>query len=94
MESTTVRLNKESYAKLRQLSKKSGESLQEVLAKAIDHLERKRFLEQANADFARLREDPKAWEEELRERRVWDVTLMDGLKGDIYPMEGLGDDKR
>jgi hypothetical protein len=67
--------------------------MQEVLSKAIDQLERKRFLEEANAGFAALRAEPKAWEEELKERRVWDVTLMDGLKGDVYPMEGLGGDK-
>ena len=31
-------------------------------------------------DFAALRRDKAAWEDELRERRAWDATLSDGLE--------------
>jgi hypothetical protein len=32
-----------------------------------------------DAAYARLQADPVAWEEELAERAVWEVTLADGL---------------
>lgn len=41
---------------------------------------RRRFLEAANEEFARLRADPVAWAQELAERQEWDTTLLDGLK--------------
>jgi hypothetical protein len=37
------------------------------------------FLHSANEDFAALKSDPKAWREELRERELWELTLVDGL---------------
>jgi len=37
------------------------------------------FFRKADEAYARLREDPKAWKNELEERAEWDVTLMDGL---------------
>ncbi len=41
-----------------------------------------RYFEKLNASFARLRNDRKAWKEELEERRAWDATLMDGQDSD------------
>jgi hypothetical protein len=75
-----VRIQPESYAKLRQLAKETGVSMPDVLAEAIDELYRKRFLEDCNRAYARLKADPKAWQQELEERRAWDVTLGDGLE--------------
>ena len=53
--------------------------MQAVLDKAIERYRRERFLHAANADFAALRRDAKAWKEELRERALWEHTLADGL---------------
>jgi hypothetical protein len=77
---TNVRIQPKSYAKLRQLAKSAGVSMPDVLAVAIDELFRKRFIEDCNQAYARLRADPKAWKEELEERRLWDLTLSDGLE--------------
>jgi hypothetical protein len=46
----------------------------------MDDEQRKRFLEGLNDDFARLRRDARAWNEELEERAAWDATLADGLE--------------
>lgn len=86
MASTTVRLNRESWSVLRELAEKSGESMQQVLAEAIEQYRRRKFLEEANVAYAALRADPKAWEGELEERRVLEGTLMDGLEDDQYPL--------
>jgi len=50
-----------------------------VADRAVDA---RRLLEATNEAYARLRADKGAWEELLRERAEWDVTLMDGLDGD------------
>jgi AbrB family looped-hinge helix DNA binding protein len=43
---------------------------------------RRQFLAELDREFAALREDPEAWEEELAERRLLDGTLLDGLDPD------------
>jgi len=53
--------------------------MQAVLDKAIEHYRREKFLRDANADYAALRRNPKAWKEELKERDVWEQALSDGL---------------
>ncbi len=52
----------------------------EVLDKAIEIYRRQRFLAGLNRDFAALRKNKAAWQEELAERMVWDATLTDGLE--------------
>jgi len=75
-----VRIQPDTYAKLRELADDAGASMPEVLADAIDELYRKRFLDECNRAYARLKADPKAWQEELRERQAWERTLSDGLE--------------
>ena len=53
-----------------------------VLEKAVDEYRRAQFLRKANAAFARLRKDRKAWKEEQKERTAWDATLIDALEKD------------
>jgi hypothetical protein len=52
----------------------------EILAEAIDVLYRKRFLDECNRAYARIKADPNAWKSEQDERRIWDATLADGLE--------------
>jgi predicted transcriptional regulator len=75
-----VRIQPETHTKLRLLANEARKSMPEILEQAIDDLYRKRFFEECNRAYARLRSDPKAWQEELEERRLWDATLADGLK--------------
>ena len=82
MASLTVRIGEESYKALREIAALSGKSMQAVLAKAIEEYRRKSFLENANAAFANLRRDSKAWHREQEERSAWDVTLRDGKEND------------
>ena len=53
--------------------------MQELLEKAIETYRRKRMLEGGNEAYAALRNNAKAWEQELSERRLWEITLADGL---------------
>lgn len=42
--------------------------------------EGRRLLAETNRAYAALKADPKAWEEERKERALWDGTLADGLE--------------
>src|SRR5688500_2341126 len=86
----TVRIRPETHRRLQKLAKETKRTLPEVLEAAISDYERKTYLEGLSEDFARLRADPQAWQEELEERALWDCTLMDGLKDDPpYPPEAM-----
>jgi hypothetical protein len=75
-----VRIQADTYTKLRQLANDAGVTMPEVLAEAIDELYRKRFLDDCNRAYDRLKADPKAWRREMSERKLWEAALGDGLE--------------
>ncbi|MDX1945115.1 MAG: ribbon-helix-helix protein, CopG family [Pirellulaceae bacterium] len=77
---TNVRVQPQTYGKLQELARRSGATMPQFLAEAIDELYRKRFLDECNAAYARLRSDPAVWERDLAERKAWEATLGDGLE--------------
>ena len=74
-----VRIQADTYSKLRRLADEAGVSMPEVLDKAVEELYRKRFLDECNRAYSRLKANPKAWERELKERKAWESTAGDGL---------------
>jgi hypothetical protein len=62
------------------MREQSGESTADLLAVAVDLLERDRFLDSANVAYAALRDQPEAWAQEREERAAWEVTLSDDLQ--------------
>ena len=82
MSAPTVRISEAAHWILKQLAQQTGQTMMEVLDKALDGYRRKLFFEQLNAGYAELRADPEAWAEHLAERKLWDATLMDGLDPD------------
>src|SRR5262245_32924489 len=79
MSTPTVRISEASHQLLKGLAEQTGQSMMDVLDKALDAYRRKLFFDQMNAGYAELRSDPKAWAEHLAERELWDATQMDGL---------------
>jgi len=79
MSAPTVRISEESHRTLKDLAEQTGQTMTDVLNKALDAYRRKVFFEQLNAGYAALRADPKAWAEHLAERKLWEATQMDGL---------------
>jgi hypothetical protein len=79
MSAPTVPISEAAYHLLKQLAEQTGQTMLDVLDKALDAYRRKLFFEQMNAGYAELRADPEAWAEHLAERKQWDPTLMDGL---------------
>lgn len=82
MSTPTIHLSEATQHILRELAEQTGQSMTDVLDKALDAYRRKLFFEQLNAGYTALRADPEAWAEELQERKLWDATLMDGLDPD------------
>jgi hypothetical protein len=84
MATPSIRISEASYQILRELAEQTGQAMTEVLDKAIDAYQRQVFLDAVNAGYAALRSDPKAWADELKERQLWDATVMDGLDPDEH----------
>jgi hypothetical protein len=75
----TIRISDTARGTLRELARAEGKSMLALIDEAVEALRRQRFLEQVNAAYAALRDDPRAWEEVQAERQEWDETLADGL---------------
>lgn len=78
MSGTTVRISKRSAGILKNIAKKQGKSLQQVLDEAVEEHRRTLILKEANGAYARLKKEPALWEEEKLERDLWAETLTDG----------------
>ncbi len=77
--SKLVRIAQETYIKLDSLAKYTGLSKQRVLEVALEKLKREKLMESANKAYDQIAKDPKAWQEEQKERALWETTLLDGL---------------
>ncbi len=82
MGQATVRISERTRETLREIARTQQESMQSVLDKAVEGYRRERFIEDLNASYAELRNDPEAWKAVEAERALWDGTLMDGLAED------------
>lgn len=80
MAGTQVRVSESTHQLLRTLAAQAGESMQDVVERAVEHYRRKAFLEGLNNDFLNLQEDTAAWKDEEEERALWDNTVQDGLE--------------
>lgn len=79
MAGTTVRVPEETRQTLSEIANETGESLQSIVAKAVEAYRRQRILDRTNAAYAALRNDPDMWRELQEERAEWDDTLRDDL---------------
>lgn len=78
----SVRISPNSWKALKEIADCAGETMQAVLDRAIEAYRRQWLLERANEAYAGLRNDRDKWQEEVAERKKWDVVLGDGLGSD------------
>ncbi|MDO9534724.1 MAG: toxin-antitoxin system protein [Bacillota bacterium] len=78
--STNVRIYDRTYKIINEIASQTGKSKQEILDKAVEEYRRKQFLIEANKAYAALKNNTEKWQEEIKEREEWDVTLEDGLR--------------
>lgn len=89
MPTTTVRIRNNDHASLRAWAEEDDLSLTDEIAAIIEEKRRERFFDEADRAYARLKEDPEAWENLQEEYRSLEGTLMDGLEE--WPWEGEDD---
>ena len=65
-----VRVRKRDHEILKELAEVTGESMSDLLGRAVEELRRKHFLSGLADDFADLRVRDRAWAEEREERKV------------------------
>ena len=56
MRSTTIRVNRDTHRKLKEIAQLTGKSSQSILDAAVEQYRRRCFLEVANQAFARLKD--------------------------------------
>lgn len=81
MPSNVVKLRPETYERVKRIAQEQRASMQEVIARGVDALEKLEYARAFQEDFARLHKDPDAWSAEQREREAWDSALTDGIDG-------------
>jgi predicted transcriptional regulator len=77
---TTIRIKKEYRDILKELAEKEALSMQEILEQTIEEYQKKKFFEQLNKAYNELQENDREWEEELKERLLWETTLQDNIE--------------
>lgn len=78
----TARILDADHALLQELAAQTGKQQQEIIHEALEAFHRERLLDDINAAFAQLKCDDAAWGEEQAERKAWDGTAADGVKGE------------
>jgi predicted transcriptional regulator len=79
-----VRVNERTHQALRELSASRRESMSAIIERAVDELAREEFFRAANEEWAAILADPVARAEMEAEDKLWEATLMDGLKDDPW----------
>ncbi len=74
MDTTTIRVDRDTHARLVEMSRSSGDSLTDTVRHAADALRRLRFGLRAQAQYAELRDDPEAWAGYLAEAESTHVS--------------------
>jgi hypothetical protein len=74
-------------ARLQELARWAGVSIDEALDRAIKDQYDRNFWAAVGAGYAALRADPQAWAEIEAERKLWDNTLPDGRSGAVGLVE-------
>jgi hypothetical protein len=78
---TTIRVAVSDRDLAQELATQMDRSQMEIVHEALELYRRQQLLADMNRDFALLRRDSDAWDEEMVERDVWDLTLGDATGG-------------
>lgn len=77
---TTIRISTDLYKDLKSLSENEKITIQSILETAINKVKRESFIKQMNKAYENLRNDEKAWNEELKERENLNAVSYETLK--------------
>jgi predicted transcriptional regulator len=83
METLTIRVSRSTHGALRQLADRTGETMTEIVDRAVREYERMRFWADYQSAYAALAADSSAWADLQGEIESWDSTSADGLEEDL-----------
>jgi hypothetical protein len=81
-DSTTIRIPRATHDRLKVMASETGQQIADIVACAVKEEERRLFMQRFNEAYARMKEDPQAWEAYRAEQAEWDATVADGLPAD------------
>ena len=67
-----LRIRPETHDRLRSMARQANQTMPEFVDCMIREHERRQFLENVNADYARLQKSPLAWQEEVTDRDAFE----------------------
>jgi len=76
----TARISGESDHILQELTAKTGKSKIEIIDEALKSYRFHERMRRLNEEYERLRSHKKVWNQELKERKELEGTLLDGLE--------------
>ncbi len=79
-ETTNIRVSKDIYKIIKHLAMHYNDNMQTIIEKAVMDYKKNKFFEEMNNNYLKLRSDPQTWEEEIKEREIWNISLLDGLE--------------
>lgn len=79
MSELTIDISETTHKTLLQLAQTSGDDFVTIMDRAVENYRRYVFLVQADRAFATLKQNEGLWQEELAERKLWDLTIADGV---------------
>lgn len=79
MTSSSVRVEKETLAKLKVISSEEKRPIGQIVTDLVARYEKERFWRAMHDSFSRLREDPAAWKAYEAEAEVWQRGTADAL---------------
>lgn len=77
MDTTTIRVDRETHSRLLEMSQNTGDSITETVRQAAEALRRLRFGLRVQEELAAMRGDPEAWTDYLAESELSQVS--DGI---------------
>ena len=67
MDTTTIRVDRDTHSRLLEMSRETGDTVTETVRQAAEALRRLRFGLRVQEEYAALRSDPEAWADYLAE---------------------------
>ena len=78
MQTTTIRVDRDTHARLLEISEATGDTLTQTVRDAAEALQRLRFGLRVQEELALLKSDPAAWSEYLAEAET--TSVADGIR--------------
>jgi len=79
MDTTTVRINRQTYNDIKTLANKEKKKIHQIIDLAIQHYKKIQYFQELNQSYSLLRDDQEDWNEEQNGRTTWEVSLSDGI---------------